>query len=102
FGDPDVGCAECHTFGTFTAESDGPVLDGWGSREWILGMLHDPTQERFYGDDNDRMPSFGLDESLTEREMGLVTDWLRGDWYEPEDEDAASEDAASTGAGPGG
>jgi ubiquinol-cytochrome c reductase cytochrome b subunit len=99
FGDPDVGCAECHTFGAFTQESDGPVLDGWGSREWILGMIHDPTQARFYGDDNDRMPSFGVDESLTDREMGLITDWLRRDWYEPEVEAAAG---AGAEAGPGG
>ena len=43
-------------------------------------MLHDPTEERFYGADNDRMPSFGAEKILTEDEMGLVVDWLRGDW----------------------
>jgi ubiquinol-cytochrome c reductase cytochrome b subunit len=83
FADPDIDCAQCHTFGAFGDGDRGPDLTGWGSRDWILGMLHDPTEERFYGDDNDRMPSFGVDQSLTDREMGLIADWLRGDWYEP-------------------
>jgi quinol-cytochrome oxidoreductase complex cytochrome b subunit len=36
-----------------------PDLTGWGSREWLVGIIADPTHERFYGDSNDRMPSFG-------------------------------------------
>jgi len=88
-----INCTRCHTFHEMTEGDRGPVLTGWGSREWMLGMLHDPTQERYYGDDNDRMPSFGVEGSLTPQEMGLVVDWLRGDWYvaTDADEDGASE-----------
>ncbi|MDX1494098.1 MAG: c-type cytochrome, partial [Longimicrobiales bacterium] len=77
-----VNCVRCHTFRGVGEGDDAPVLTGWGSREWMLGMIHDPTQERFYGDDNDRMPSFGANEELSPQEIGLVVDWLRGDWYE--------------------
>ena len=75
-----INCVRCHTFRDMTEGDVGPVLTGWGSRAWMLGMLHDPTDERYYGEDNDRMPSFGAEESLTSAEMGLVVDWLRGDW----------------------
>ena len=65
-----------------------PDLTGWGSREWLVGIITDPTHERFYGDSNDRMPSFGkADEGaapmLTPQQIGLLADWLRGDWYRP-------------------
>ncbi|MGB1655972.1 MAG: cytochrome b N-terminal domain-containing protein [Longimicrobiales bacterium] len=76
----EINCVRCHTFREMTEGDVGPVLTGWGSRAWMLGMLHDPTDELYYGEDNDRMPSFGVDESLTPAEMGLVVDWLRGDW----------------------
>lgn len=76
----EINCTRCHTFREMTDGDVGPVLTGWGSREWMLGMLHDPTNLSFYGDRNDRMPSFGTDEILSDAEMGLVVDWLRGDW----------------------
>ena len=76
----EINCTRCHTFRDQTEGDVGPVLTGWGSRDWMLGMLHDPTEERFYGEDNDRMPSFGVEKILTEDEMGLVVDWLRRDW----------------------
>lgn len=76
----EINCTRCHTFRDQTEGDVGPILTGWGSREWMLGMLHDPTEDRFYGEDNDRMPSFGAEKLLTEVEMGLVVDWLRGDW----------------------
>jgi ubiquinol-cytochrome c reductase cytochrome b subunit len=79
-----IDCTRCHTFGEMTEGDDGPVLTGWGSRDWMLGLLHDPSGESYYGEDNDRMPSFGIEESLTPQQMGLVVDWLRGDWYTPD------------------
>lgn len=82
FGGEEIDCASCHTFREWTEEDIGPVLTGWGSREWMLGMVHDPTQERYYGDSNDRMPSFGVEGTLSDLEIGLVVDWIRGDWYE--------------------
>ena len=39
----------------------------------------------FYGDRNDRMPAFGTDNILSEESLGLVVDWLRSDWYRPEE-----------------
>jgi ubiquinol-cytochrome c reductase cytochrome b subunit len=77
-----IDCTRCHTIGDMTEGDIGPVLTGWGSRDWMLGMVHDPSHESYYGDDNDRMPSFGVEGILSEKEMRLVVDWLRGDWYE--------------------
>lgn len=83
FVDEDINCARCHTFPGVEEGDEAPDLNGWGSREWLLGMLHDPTHPRFYGEDNDGMPSFGVERSMTPAEMGLVADWLRRDWYRP-------------------
>ncbi len=82
FGSEEIGCARCHTYGEFTERSTAPTLNGWGSRDWILGLLHDPRGEGYYRDRNDRMPRFGADGILSERDLGLIVDWLRGDWYE--------------------
>ena len=79
-----IDCARCHTLDDVADGDVGPMLTGWGSREWMLGMVHDPTDEAFYGGDNDRMPAFGVEQVLSQQEMGLIVDWLRGDWYEPE------------------
>jgi ubiquinol-cytochrome c reductase cytochrome b subunit len=76
-----INCVRCHTFGAFEGDDDVPHLTGWGSRAWMLGMLHDPSHPDYYGESNDRMPSFGIEETLTQREMELVVDWLRRDWY---------------------
>ncbi len=54
-----------------------------------MGMIGNPKGERFYRDDNDRMPSFAehpgdaSGNMLDARSLGLIADWLRGDWYEP-------------------
>lgn len=78
----NAGCTECHTF---RGEGDtvGPLLTGYGSREWLTRFISDPAQGRFYGRNNDRMPAFGADGKLTAREIGLLADWLRSEWYEP-------------------
>ena len=82
-------CGSCHTFrDNGVAAGSAPDITGWGSREWLIGIIADPTHERFYGDSNDRMPSFGKAEEgaapmLTRRQIELIADWLRGDWYRP-------------------
>ena len=82
-------CGGCHKLGdNGTDLGSAPDLTGWGSREWLVGIITDPTHERFYGDSNDRMPSFGeADEGaaamLTPQQIGLLADWLRGQWYRP-------------------
>lgn len=79
----EINCTRCHTFHGVTEDDVAPVLTGWASRDWILGMLRDPEHESYYGDDNDGMPSFGVEGILSENELGLLADWLRGDWYVP-------------------
>jgi ubiquinol-cytochrome c reductase cytochrome b subunit len=85
----DDRCGGCHAFrGNGTAAGSAPDLTGWGGREWIVGIIADPTHERFYGAANDRMPSFGKAAEgavppLTAAQIGLIADWLRGTWYRP-------------------
>jgi ubiquinol-cytochrome c reductase cytochrome b subunit len=85
----DDRCGSCHPFrDNGVAAGSAPDITGWGSREWLVGIIVDPTHERFYGDSNDRMPSFGKAKEgaapmLTLRQIELVADWLRGDWYRP-------------------
>ncbi|MEP6778564.1 MAG: menaquinol-cytochrome C reductase, partial [Gemmatimonadaceae bacterium] len=60
-----------------------PDMTGYASKEWMIAFVSDPSHERFFGDNNDRMPSFGKEKTLTLQELGLVADWLRGDWFMP-------------------
>ena len=82
-------CAMCHKFREVGELGTAPDLTGYGSREWLIGMISNPTHERFYRDANDRMPAFAEHEGdsaknlLDARAIGLIADWLRGDWYEP-------------------
>jgi ubiquinol-cytochrome c reductase cytochrome b subunit len=79
-----MNCTDCHKFHTAgTDDPSAPDLTGYGSREWMLAFISDPSHARFYGERNDRMPAYGPDKILTAAEIGLVTDWLRGEWYEP-------------------
>jgi ubiquinol-cytochrome c reductase cytochrome b subunit len=73
------GCTDCHAFRKPDDEASAPDLTGWGSRDWVVGVIADPTHARFYGSRNDRMPSFVKDGRLTDVEAGLLADWIRGD-----------------------
>jgi ubiquinol-cytochrome c reductase cytochrome b subunit len=77
----DYGCASCHTFED--VGTDSPDLTGWASREWMIAFVNDPAHPRFFGRDNDRMPSYGVEKSLTQKEIEMVVDWIRGEWYMP-------------------
>jgi quinol-cytochrome oxidoreductase complex cytochrome b subunit/mono/diheme cytochrome c family protein len=85
-------CTSCHRFGDRGQLGLAPDLTGYGSYEWMMGLVSDPTHERFYGKQNDRMPSFAKDlahpekNNVSVRELSLIVDWLRGDFYDPEDE----------------
>ena len=82
-------CARCHRFRDAGKIGDAPDLTGYGSREWLLGVLADPTHSSFYGPRNDRMPAYvpapGTPEEnrLLPDQLALAADWLRGRWYEP-------------------
>ena len=79
-------CGACHRFGDNGTDLGAACdLTGWGGREWLVGIITDPTHERFYGTTNDRMPSFGKAAEgslplLTPQQVGLIADWLRGTW----------------------
>ncbi len=79
-----TSCTDCHTFGE-QQDVGSPVLDGYMSREWMLDFLRNPAAEQFYGEMNDRMPAFAPHDDpqlnqLDEKTLGLIVDWLRGDW----------------------
>jgi ubiquinol-cytochrome c reductase cytochrome b subunit len=84
-------CISCHKF--HDQGSKGPDLTGYGSREWQIAFIQNAAHPRFYGSRNDRMAIFGpkyredgsveRPAQLTDGEIGLLVDWLRGDWYEP-------------------
>jgi ubiquinol-cytochrome c reductase cytochrome b subunit len=76
-----LGCMDCHKFHD-DGEESGPDLTAYGSREWLIAFISNPGHERFYGERNDRMPAYGEEKSLSAQEIGLVADWLRGEWYE--------------------
>jgi ubiquinol-cytochrome c reductase cytochrome b subunit len=78
-----MNCTQCHTFHGEGEDATGPDLTGFGSREWLIALISDPTSDRFFGERNDRMPAFGATHMRTDQEISLVADWLRGDWYEP-------------------
>jgi hypothetical protein len=63
-----------------------PDLTGWGSKDWLVRFITDPTQEAFYRDTNDRMPSFGKSGPgptkqalLSAEEIELLARYLRGE-----------------------
>jgi len=79
----------CHRVGDTGQLGLAPDLTGYGSYGWMLGLISDPTHERFYRNENDRMPQFAADLShpathtLSVRELSLIVDWLREDYYDP-------------------
>ena len=74
-------CGECHTF--HEAGNGSPDLTGYASREWLTAFITDPAHRRFFGDNNDRMPSFLTEKTLSQKEISFIADWLRGEWFVP-------------------
>jgi quinol-cytochrome oxidoreductase complex cytochrome b subunit/mono/diheme cytochrome c family protein len=74
---PDVyaqNCAKCHVLRGH-GEYDAPVHTGFGSRAWILGMVHNPSDVRYFGrTDIDDMKS--MDDKLEPAELKAVTEFL--------------------------
>jgi quinol-cytochrome oxidoreductase complex cytochrome b subunit/mono/diheme cytochrome c family protein len=85
----DGTCTRCHTLGDEGTPGIAPDLTGYGSRAWLVGVIADPTHPAFYGERNDRMPSYAAsadkpaENLLSVRDVGLLADWMRGDWYRP-------------------
>ncbi len=89
----DTRCAQCHKFHDAGSEGSAPDLTGWGSREWLIGMISNPNAERFYGhafdadpaSNSQSMPAFGTvedpdipSEGLSPEVIESIADWLRG------------------------
>jgi len=86
-------CTDCHKFHDKGSLGTAPELTGYGSRAWTIGIVADPAQKRFYGERNDRMPSYAPSENekdnlLTRRQIEFLADWLRADWAEPPQKDS--------------
>jgi ubiquinol-cytochrome c reductase cytochrome b subunit len=79
----DIACTDCHAFGKPDENASAPDLTGYGSREWLVTFISNPAHPNFYGKRNDRMPRFGEEKILDAKALGLLADWLRGEWYEP-------------------
>ncbi len=85
----DFGCTNCHKFHEKGSPGSAPQLTGYGSPEWIAGIVSNPASRRFYGKLNDRMPAYAASDdpaqnTLTAEQIKLLADWLRGEWYEKE------------------
>jgi len=85
----EFGCTDCHKFHDKGALGTAPDLTGYGSREWLTGIIRDPGHRRFYGENNDRMPAYApsnadAQHTLSAHQIELLVDWLRGEWYEEE------------------
>ena len=52
-----AGCADCHALEA-GQPADGPTLAGYGSAEWLRGLLRDPGAPNYY-DAQNGMPDFG-------------------------------------------
>ncbi|HEV3138567.1 MAG TPA: cytochrome b N-terminal domain-containing protein [Pirellulales bacterium] len=83
-------CTECHVYHgpDKRADAKGPDLTGYGSGKWLIGMISDPAHKSYYGKSNDRMPAFAESAAdpkknrLSQHDLELLADWLRGEWYE--------------------
>ena len=108
-------CAQCHKFHDVGYEGSAPDLTGWGSREWLIGMISNPNAERFYGhafstdvDSNQQlMPAFGHvadaefpTENLSPEIIGYMADWLRGELIPREAKSSGTTASTSTEPAP--
>ena len=72
-----LGCSSCHRLRDSSPQGSAPDLVGYGSRQWLIDFISDPSQTRFYGDKNAGMPAFGESKILTRKQIEILTDWIR-------------------------
>lgn len=80
FSSASMTCADCHEFRSGKSGS-GPDLTGYGSRDWLMAFIQNPERAehpKFYPTTNDSMPAY--EKQLDNHAIGLLADWLRGDW----------------------
>jgi ubiquinol-cytochrome c reductase cytochrome b subunit len=83
----EFDCTSCHKFHAKPGAGAAPELTGYGSPQWIGGIIRNPAERRFYGKLNDRMPAYAASadaaqNALDSRQIEMLTNWLRGQWYE--------------------
>jgi ubiquinol-cytochrome c reductase cytochrome b subunit len=83
----DFGCTDCHKFRDQGKLGMAPDLTGYGSKDWIAAFTANPKSKRFYGEKNDRMPSYAEHADTSKNQLDphaleMLSDWLRGDWFE--------------------
>ena len=83
----DFGCTDCHKFHDKGKLGDAPELTGYGSPEWIAGIIRNPADDAFLR--QAQRPHAGLCPSATDPaqntlspHQSTVDRWLRGEWYE--------------------
>lgn len=96
-GEFTLSCVDCHLIVPVGTDEElgytgsGPILTGYGGREWLKSFISDPSTEEFYGYDGEgeknAMPAFG--ETLPEEELNLLVRWMIGDYYMPEGDKTA-------------
>ena len=85
----DFSCTDCHKFRDKGKLGDAPDLTGYGSAQWTADMIGDPKSKRFFGKKNDRMLSYAETNDpakniLSQQSIRLLSDWLRGQSFEPD------------------
>jgi ubiquinol-cytochrome c reductase cytochrome b subunit len=84
-------CIACHSMQPVGEEADlsegfapyAPTLTGYGSPDWIKGMVTDPASDTYYGQaGSNAMPAFG--EQLSEHQLEMLVRWLTGDYHPAE------------------
>jgi quinol-cytochrome oxidoreductase complex cytochrome b subunit/cytochrome c5 len=76
-------CIDCHKFHDQGELGTAPDLTGYASADWLKQFISKPADDRFYGDRNDRMPTFAQDplhaefNLLSSSELDLLVRWLR-------------------------
>ncbi len=79
------GCTDCHAFHAKKGDGSATVLTGYGSAEWLEGIIADPAAKQYYGSQNDGMPSYhGSPDSpdrnlLTPDQIKSLAEWLRNE-----------------------
>ncbi|MDR0870276.1 MAG: cytochrome b N-terminal domain-containing protein [Planctomycetaceae bacterium] len=87
----DFTCGQCHKIYASDEKPaiQAPDLRGYFSRNWLIEFIADPETSRFYGKaagkdkGNDGMPAFKPEKGeavLTQSEIEIIVDWLRGNW----------------------
>ncbi len=79
----DAKCAGCHTFGKlFTKGEKASDLEGFGGRDWIRGLLTEPSSPRFFGHTKLTRMTKWVQEELADlepaeaTELDRIADWL--------------------------